>query len=120
MNDQKNFFIAVVLSIAVLFSFQYFMPVAPKKVEQQNAPQAAQQTTTPQAIAPQSLTREEAVKAAPHRLQIQSNSVKGSINLEGALFDDLTLLRYHETVDPQSPHIVLLSPKMLQMPIMRV
>jgi len=111
MNDQKNFFIAVVLSIAVLFAFQYFMPTAPKKVEQQNAPQATQQTTTSQAIAPRSLTREDALKAAPHRLQIQSNSVKGSINLEGALFDDLTLLKYRETVDPHSPEIVILSPQ---------
>jgi YidC/Oxa1 family membrane protein insertase len=108
MNDQKNFIIAIVLSIAVLFAFQYFMPTAPKKVEPQ---QVTQQTTAPQAIAPQSVTREEALKAAPHRLAIQSSSVKGSINLEGALFDDLTLVKYHETVDPNSPEIVLLSPQ---------
>ena len=107
MNDQKNFFIAIVLSIAVLFAFQYLMPSAPQKVEPQPTTQTAQPATTPQTIAPQSLTREEALKTAIHRLPIQSSSVKGSINLEGALFDDLTLVKYHATVDPKSPEIVL-------------
>ena len=111
MNDQKNFFIAIVLSIAVLFAFQYLMPSAPQKVEPQPTTQTAQPATTPQTIAPQSLTREEALKTAIHRLPIQSSSVKGSINLEGALFDDLTLVKYHATVDPKSPEIVLLSPQ---------
>ncbi|HUX78825.1 MAG TPA: membrane protein insertase YidC, partial [Alphaproteobacteria bacterium] len=111
MNDQRNFIIAIVLSIAVLFAFQYFMPSAPKKAEPQTAPQSTQQLAMPQATESQWMTREEALKKAPHRLQIQSSSVKGSINLEGALFDDLTLLKYHETVDPKSPNIVILAPE---------
>ena len=111
MNDQKNFFIAIALSIAVLFAFQYFMPSAPQKVEPQSTPQSTQQPIVPQVVAPQPLTRAEALKAAPHRLPLQSSSVKGSINLEGALFDDLTLVKYHETVNPKSPEIVLLSPQ---------
>ena len=34
----------------------------------------------------------------------------GSIDLLGAMFDDLTLATYHETVDPKSPEVELLSP----------
>ncbi|MBA3814056.1 MAG: membrane protein insertase YidC [Alphaproteobacteria bacterium] len=112
MNDQKNLIIVIILSIAILFGFQYFF-----SSKSQNTPAPLAQQThqpAPQAAAPtasQVLTREEALKAQPQRLAIESISVKGSINLEGALFDDLTLLKYRETVDPSSPHIILLSPE---------
>lgn len=110
MKDQKNFFIAIFLSIAILFGFQYYFSSSTEKKQ----PQQPQTVATPQVVAPQAsqtITREEAIKGAPQRLKIQSGSVKGSINLEGALFDDLTLVKYHETVDPNSPKIVLLSPQ---------
>lgn len=114
MNDQKNFIIVIALSVAILFGFQYFFSSSHEKTQPQEAQQANQVVPAPQASTPvgsQVRTREEALKAQPHRLSIESGSVKGSINLEGALFDDLTLLRYHETVDPKSPNIVLLSPQ---------
>lgn len=114
MNDQKNFIIVIALSVAILFGFQYFFSSSHQKTQPQEAQQANQVVPAPQASTPvgsQVRTREEALKAQPHRLSIESGSVKGSINLEGALFDDLTLLRYHESVDPKSPNIVLLSPQ---------
>lgn len=110
MNDQKNFIIVIVLSIAILFGFQYFFS-SPSVKEQ---PQIAAQSVTapqPQAAPSSLLTREEVLKEQSHRVAIESGSVKGSINLEGAFIDDLTLIKYHETVDPQSPKIVLLSPQ---------
>jgi YidC/Oxa1 family membrane protein insertase len=114
MNDQKNFIIVIALSIAILFGFQYFYGPSPEKKQPQVAQQANLEAPLPQANVPtpsQTLTREEALKTQSHRLAINSGSVKGSINLEGAIFDDLTLLKYRETVDPQSPQIVLLSPQ---------
>lgn len=110
MTDQKNFFIAIFLSIAILFAFQYFFPFSSEKKQPPSVPQAAPHVVSPQA-SPTPVTREDALKTRPHRLVIQSGSVKGSINLEGAIFDDLTLVKYHETVNPQSPEIVLLSPQ---------
>ena len=56
-----------------------------------------------------SLDREAALKASP-RLPIETPSLKGSIALKGGHIDDLKLAKYHETVDPQSPHVVLFSP----------
>lgn len=113
MNDQKNFIIVIALSVAILFGFQYFLPSTPQKAEPEQGRQATQAIPTPQGTSPAAvspLTREEALKAQPHRLAINSGTVTGSINLEGALFDDLTLTKYRETVDPRSPQIVLLSP----------
>jgi len=110
MKDQKNIIIAIVLSMAILFGFQYFFQSTPPA--KQAPQQVAQQAVVPQTTLPQKpLTRDEALKASAHRLLIKSASVKGSLNLEGAIFDDLTLVKYRETVDPKSPEIVLLSPQ---------
>lgn len=108
MNDQKNFIIVIALSVAILFGFQYFFAPAPQKPQPQPV---AQQQVAPQPPVPTVMRREEALKAQSNRVAINSESVKGSINLEGALIDDLTLLNYRETVDPKSPQIVLLAPQ---------
>ena len=49
------------------------------------------------------------LKASP-RVAIETPRLRGSIALKGAQIDDLALTQYHETVDPNSPPIVLLSP----------
>lgn len=108
MNDQKNFFIAIFLCFAILLGFQYLVPSSPEKKHEVPSPQTTQQIPTPQPT--QKVTRDEALTSTPQRISIKNNSVRGSLNLEGALFDDLTLTQYHETVNPRSPEIVLLSP----------
>jgi len=56
------------------------------------------------------MTRDAAL-AASHRIAIDSPTLRGSISLNGGRIDDLVLARYHETVNPLSPVIVLLSPQ---------
>jgi YidC/Oxa1 family membrane protein insertase len=55
------------------------------------------------------MTRDGAL-ATSHRIAIDSPTLRGSIALKGGRIDDLALTRYHETVNPLSPVIVLLSP----------
>jgi YidC/Oxa1 family membrane protein insertase len=55
------------------------------------------------------MTRDAAL-AASQRIAIESPTLRGSIALKGGRIDDIALVRYHETVDPLSPTIVLLSP----------
>jgi YidC/Oxa1 family membrane protein insertase len=55
------------------------------------------------------MTRDAAL-AASQRIVIDSPTLRGSIALKGGRIDDIALVRYHETVDPLSPTIVLLSP----------
>ncbi|MBL4740977.1 MAG: membrane protein insertase YidC [Sneathiella sp.] len=123
MSDQKNVILAVVLSFLIIFGFQYFVDTP--KIEEQNAQQATEQSgsrsTAPSpnlgtasapsvgGIVEQTISREESLKSSP-RIAINTLSLHGSISLKGARIDDLSLSNYHETVDPSSPEIKLLSP----------
>ena len=139
MNDQKNTILAIVLSALVLIVWLvYFgMPQMEKQKQiqqQQQAQERSQQPpalpqqtpgtvpqappapgTAPQApaqggtVAPQTMSRDAALAASP-RVRIETPSLSGSISLKGGRIDDLSLVKYRETVDPNSPPIVLLAP----------
>ncbi|MFO1036760.1 MAG: membrane protein insertase YidC [Geminicoccaceae bacterium] len=129
MSEQKNLILAIVLSVGIILAFQFFyeMPRLKERQAQQAAQQAAQteQTlnqaagTTPAGDANVSVPgtasgapvigRAEALAQSP-RVAIDNGALHGSIALKGSRIDDVTLARYHETVDPSSPEIVLLSP----------
>ncbi len=120
MNDlnNKNFILAIVLSMAIIFGWQYFYagPLAKKQKDAEIAQTAATTATTTTgaqvpgaAQLPLAITRDQALTTSP-RLKIETPDVTGSINLTGAQIDDLHLTHYQETIDPKSPTIVLLSP----------
>ena len=118
--NNKNFILAIVLSMAIIFGWQYFYAVPVAERAKQEA--ATSQTTTtpattttttaqvPGAAQPATaITREQALGNSP-RLKIETPELRGSINLAGAQIDDLHLAGYRETIDPKSSTIVLLSP----------
>ena len=120
MNDQKNTIIAIVLSALVLLTWQIFFGIP--QLNNQKAAQEQTQSSShprpstaeapvpvPQAPAPQTRSREEAL-AASTRIPIETPRIKGSMALMGGRIDDVSLTKYHETVDPSSPAIILLSP----------
>ena len=120
--DNKNFLLAIVLSMAIIFGWQYFY-AAPLAEKQAQELAAQQQTATPSlpagttagtAQAPAAniaaaVNRDEALAASP-RIKIETPKLSGSINLKGAQIDDLHLLQYRETINPSSPTITFLSP----------
>jgi YidC/Oxa1 family membrane protein insertase len=116
--DNKNFITAIVLSMLIVFGWQFFY-VAPQMeaerarqeeiAKQQPAVQPAPGGAVPGSIAAGQVTRDAAL-AASSRVKIESPSLTGSISLEGARLDDLHLVKYRETIEPSSPTIVLLSP----------
>lgn len=55
------------------------------------------------------LTRTERLQVS-QRVRIKSDKLHGSISLKGARFDDLTLAKYKETLDKESPEVILLTP----------
>ena len=113
-HNNKNFILAIVLSMAIIFGWQYFyaVPIA-ERAKQEAATSQTTTTTTaqvPGAAQPAAaVTRDQALANSP-RLKIETPELQGSINLAGAQIDDLHLTQYRETIDPKSPTIVLLSP----------
>jgi YidC/Oxa1 family membrane protein insertase len=116
MNEQRNLFLAIVLMMAVLFGWQYLIAVP--RMQEEQAKLAEQKKTemplAPGVSAPQSapsvVPRTDALAQSAARAAIETPTLDGSINLTGARFDDLRLRQYHETPDPMSPEIELLSP----------
>ncbi|AWI55775.1 membrane protein insertase YidC [Sinorhizobium fredii] len=123
MENNRNYFVAIALSVLILVAWQYFY-VNPRMEKDRIAAEKAQQTQQvqpqqggQQAAPGQALpggavpgeSRDQAV-AKSARVAIDTPALSGSINLTGARFDDLKLKGYHETVDPKSPVITLFSP----------
>jgi YidC/Oxa1 family membrane protein insertase len=133
-DQQKNLFIAIALTVLIMIGYQLFVmplfekPKPPAPVQTQTQTQTAPGSTPPApsptaapgqapavpgaapatpAAAPKS--RAEVLAASP-RIRIDTPKLHGSITLVGGHVDDLALATYHETIDPKSPEIVLLSP----------
>jgi YidC/Oxa1 family membrane protein insertase len=136
-DNQKNLLLAIVLSVSVLLFWQLFY-AGPKLKDDQERRQRLQveqtQTQTNQPggapkVAPETVpgtaptmggvlpssgstavvTREAALQASP-RVPISTPSLHGSIALKGGRLDDIVLAKYRETVEANSPNVVLFSP----------
>lgn len=128
--DNKNFILAIAISVLIIIGWQYFY-VWPQQEKQKKLletqtqtetttgqPTTTQPTTTTTTVPGTGVTtgtkpRDQALAENP-RIQIETpektGTLAGSINLKGAVIDDLHLKQYHETVDDSSPTITLLSP----------
>jgi len=132
--DTKNTFLAMALSFSVvmLWVFLFAEPLVEQErqqaqVEQQREavesgeveaegndliPRTSEieNTETSASDGTSFNNRKEAIGAGK-RIKLENDVLIGSINLEGARIDDLKLKKYRETIDPESPLIVLLSPE---------
>jgi len=130
MIDNRNMILAVVLSIAILVGFEMFFaetPPTPPPGEQQQTermPSAPNQAPGAQAPSLPAIPSapgvptvadwnkpQNAILAVGPRIKIVTPRLFGSISISGARIDNLTLVDYRETLDPDSPEIVLLIPK---------
>jgi YidC/Oxa1 family membrane protein insertase len=138
MIEHRNTILAVVLSLIVVVGWQYFVgyPQMEKqrreallKQQEQTQQQPTQQqpsAATPATAGPQAgtppvpgapaaaspsvgLTREALINASAH-VAIGTPRLNGSIDLKGARIDNLSLEQYRETIERDSPPIVLFSP----------
>ena len=113
MNEQKNLFLAIGISIFIIVIFQFLFPTSINKsiesVENEILAPATsideQKTNIIEIIKPK-----EDVLLVNKRINIETPSVTGSINLQGAILDDLTLSNYKVSMEEGSKNIDLLSP----------
>lgn len=109
MSEQKNVIMAFLLSMGVLLGYNYFIETPKQQAEVVQQSASTTQAPVETAAAEELVSRDQALSG--QRIKINAPKVHGSINLVGSRFDDVTLADYHETTDPASPEIVLLSPK---------
>jgi len=138
-HDNKNFILAIALSIGIIIVWQMF--IAKPQLERQrlaveqaemlkkqaakenpgvvkipnasgiDVPQNPQSNFGAGAIAvPTGIQPAELTLAKTPRIKIATAKLRGSINLSGALLDDLHLKNYRETIKAGSPEITLLAP----------
>jgi len=117
VNDNRNMLLAIVLSALVLLSWgllsDKFFPTAGPQTQQVGngkVKPVPQPSASPAVQAPQAVRERTVVLGETPRVKIDTPSLAGSINLKGARFDDLVLLKQRETIAKNSPPVRLLSP----------
>jgi YidC/Oxa1 family membrane protein insertase len=130
MDDQnKNLILATALSFAVILVwFLLFPPEDPAPVD--TLPETSTTADVPQAVIPgagvpgadttqpaaipgvttPTDTRQTALQTT-ERVEIVTDRLGGSISLQGGRIDDLALMDYRETTNPDSPVVTLLTPQ---------
>ena len=113
MGDQKNLILAIVISVAIIFIFQILFPVqTPTITSSENIEeiQPAASIDETQIITKNVIKSKNEILADTDRIIINTPLLKGSINLEGGIIDDLILLNYKETLKESSDNISLFLP----------
>jgi YidC/Oxa1 family membrane protein insertase len=128
-TDNTNMIMAMLLCVAVIVLWEIFLVSPQRQRQAEEAQRAAEQlkqtqpvpgsTTAPSGApiapgAPATIAtaqpRETVLASSGARLRFDNAKMDGSIKLTGGQIDDLRLKEYRETIDPQSPEIVFLTP----------
>jgi YidC/Oxa1 family membrane protein insertase len=130
MSDNRNLILAIVLAVIIMVGFQFVydliypkpatpprpvatqgetLPTSPAQPSDRFQPAPPEGVAPPQTAAAAAETRTQILATQP-KVAITTPSLHGSISLIGARIDNITLVRYRETIDPKSPEIVLFSP----------
>ncbi len=130
MEENRNFILAIVLTMIILFGWEFFFGSSPSPEEQIAMEQATADVsgetagipnmssttdggTIPGMAAPvvkEIAADRSAVVNARDNVSVNSERLIGSISLKGLRFDDLSLKDYRETVEPTSDIVTLLNP----------
>ena len=115
--DSKNVLLAVILSTAVIVIWSVMFP--PPEIENTTSDDTTiveKNESKPQAPKikikepDKKITRQDAIKQSD-RINISNEKIFGTISLNGALIDDVTLKNYKETLNEDSKQVVILNPK---------
>ncbi|ALJ11252.1 membrane protein insertase YidC [Sphingopyxis macrogoltabida] len=131
MDDKRNLIAAILLSVAILLGWNFvaekFFPTPAKPdvtktvagtggapaatPAAQGQPSALPTPGAPAAAsAPAAIRPIETVLREGQRIPIETPALSGSINLVGARIDDITLTKYRQTIQKDSPPVRLFAP----------
>lgn len=119
-NNSKNFIIAMVLFMVVMFGYEYFSGdknqnsasqtteeiITDKETSQDKEIPYNQESELPQ----EKLSIDDALKAT-NRISLENTHMIGSVNLNGGIIDSIILKDYKDSVDKDSKNVMLLTPK---------
>jgi YidC/Oxa1 family membrane protein insertase len=113
MNEQRNLYLAIGISIAIIIFFQLLFPTQPIQTTSFEEDEVLEPATSIDGQSSQAVSeiqsRDEAL-IQTDRVIFENASIEGSINLKGAILDDLVLSKYKTSLDPDSNNIQLLLP----------
>ena len=116
--DNRNVFVAIALSMAVLLFWGAFFETPRQVQENQNVKSGeiqknkSQNEITPNIFnekASIEISRKDALTKVD-RVLIENERVRGSISLQGAIFDDLSFKNYKTTLE-SNENVIFLNPK---------
>ncbi len=111
MENQKNLFLAIAISMAIIFGFQLIAP-QPDPVENNTINKNIETNIDISKESSQIFNFEDKQKVLlnSERVTFDNKKISGSINLTGAIIDDLVLMEYRKFLDINSDKINLLNP----------
>ena len=128
MNEQRNFILAIGLSILVLLIWQYF--IGNSQIDERTSGQISNEMSLQESqdlsniplpesdvesedkidLATASSTSVSDAGTSVERIRINTEKLEGSISLLGAKLDDIRLKKYRDTIDVDSKLVQLLKP----------
>jgi len=116
--EQKNLILAIALSVLIIVGWQFYLQPSDserarlhqQQQQQQQQAQPAAPSLPQSAAVPPVASRKDALEKS-QRVRFKTSQITGSIALRGARFDDVQLVRHHESVDPKSDLVSILSPE---------
>ena len=116
MEDNKNLITFLVLSMLIFLTWSTMGQNRAAEIREQAAKQEQSElkngpSAVVETIEPIELQPRETVISSGQRIKIDTPSLKGSFLLEGSRFDDISLMKYNQTVEDGSDNVVLMSPE---------
>ena len=113
MNEQRNLYLAIGISIAIIIFFQILIPTQPISDQSMKNDELIEPATSideqNNQLVNKILPRDKVVNSTK-RVSFKNSLIEGSINLKGAILDDLILSKYKISLEDDSDNIQLLSP----------
>lgn len=110
MNENRNLLVIFFFTVLVLWLYEYFFPTIVHQSEAK-AVSTVQEGAANTHNSKLDIFSVESALRLSKRVSFSSHALDGSINLTGAVFDDVKLKEYKKNTDKDSSSVELLSPE---------